>query len=269
MSANIDHSSGKVGSAPSDASHEALARFSVAAGDSESNEVAIVQAPCDKMKKVGKTLLDNMPGLINIAFIWATGSFATYFLCWCSVAIGLVALVVDAFHCRRRWASGLEAVFPKMITVTYVVMNAVILGLLYGGVLKVDIVYIINGCFIVGGLFIASSLSLLIRRPWLYAMAVEFMPPERLEAVRRSPEGVAAFKEIMTAITAVVTLIFFTMFCINLACTIWKVYGGRQDATQITNMVANAAVFTFAIKFVMPRVIGPLREKARERVAAV
>jgi hypothetical protein len=147
-------------------------------------------------------------------------------------------------------------------------MNGIILGLLYGSVLKVDIVYIVNGCFVVGGFFVASSASLLFRRPWIYATAVEVMPPERLQEIRGTPEGIAIFKDIMTALTMLWTALFFAMFCINLGCTIWKLHGGSQAATQITSIIAIVSTVTVGVRCLQPRVIEMSKQQAMERLSS-
>jgi hypothetical protein len=242
-----------------DIPREGSAPLAGGVGDSASNESS-------KLKRIGKIVLDNIPIFISLGFMFARGSFASYVLCWCSVSTALIALVVDGIHCHRRWAAGLEAVFPKMITLTYLIMNSVILGLLYGGVLQAEEVYAVNGCFVLGGLTFASLASLIVRRPWVYAMAVEFMPPERLQEIRRTPEGMSVFAQIMSAITILWTVLFGLMFCINTACAIWKYHGGNKSIIQITSTVGALSVAILGSRCLQPRVIEVTKERAQARI---
>jgi len=196
-----------------------------------------------------------------------SGEFATYFLCWCTVSVAFLALAVDFIHCRHRWAAGLEAVFPKMITITFFLTYAVVLGLLYGGALNADDVYIVKEFLTSGGLFVASLLSLIIRRPWVYALALEAMSPEKLQEIRSTPQGMRVFQDIMNAITVLWTVVFGVMLCINLACTTWKLYGGSKAATSIVNTIATLVLVILAVRHVQPKVIEASKEKAMEQVS--
>lgn len=218
-----------------------------------------------RMKKIGKALLDNAPPLVTIGFSFTHDDQVIRVLCWCSVSLALLALVVDFIHCRHRWAAGLEAVFPKMITLTYFVMTSVVLVLLYGGVIEASTIVVLNGCFCTGGLCLASLISLIIGRPWILGLAVEFMPPEKMQEIRSTPQGRQVFEATMTGLTQLWTAVFLLMFLVALACTFWKFNGGGT-AANFASMPAMALIVFVCTRCVQPRVIEMSKERAMRHV---
>jgi len=254
--------------APPDAHGNALDSNEVAHSKQRTDDVGPAEDGAVKLKKAGKIFLDNCPVVIGICFSFAKGSFAVFLLCWFTVSIAVLALVVDFFHCRHRQAAGLQAVFPKMIPVTFLVMNAVVLILLYAGVLKASVVMVINGCFVSGGLFLASAFSLLIKKPWIYAIALEAMTPARLQEVTSTPQHMQVFTEIMNAITWLWTGVFLIWFLVSLSCTFWKMYGGSQLATTLTSTFVPICTLIITARCLQPKLYKSTKEKAIGRFSA-
>jgi hypothetical protein len=152
-----------------------------------------------------------------------------------------------------------------MITLTYFVMTSVVLVLLHGGVIEASTIVVVNGCFTTGGLCLASSISLIIGKPWIHAMAVEFMPPEKMQEIRSTPQGRHVFKATMTGITQLWTAVFLLMFLVSLACTFWKFSGGGTAANVASIPVILLIVFV-CTKCVQPKVIEMSKERAMKNV---
>jgi hypothetical protein len=239
-----------------------------------STNVAAVPAPAPeappagsgKLKRFGKVLLDNGPIVIGLCSGFVTSPTGIYVIVWITCVISLIAIIVDYVHCRHRWQAGLEAVFPKLFTIVYCLMNAGILVLLYTNLLEPVTIDTWSGLINGTALFVASLISLLIGKPFTYAFAVEFLPPEQLQRVRSTPVGMEIFKEINHAVTIVWTVTFFLLTILSAACAVWRHYGGDKSVPGIVNTVGGIVVVIATARHIQPRVIESTREKARERL---
>jgi len=220
-----------------------------------------------RAKNIGKALLDNAPVIANFIAGLTTSSKVIYICIWCSMSIAVLAIVVDGIYCRHRWSAGLPAVWPKVVTLTFCVMNATILILMYMGIVSSGRVQKWSGVVTTSGLFFATCGSLFVGKPFAYAYAVEFLPIYRLRFFADNADAGAIFNTILRAVTKLWAATFFVLIGVNIGCAFMR-SAGDATVSAIIGSGGSIAVVVVTARALQPKVIEIVVKRAKTRFDA-
>lgn len=110
----------------------------------------------------------------------------------------------------------------------------------------------------------ASAVSMLVGRPWIYAAAVDTLEQERLDHFTSNPQANIVFKAIMRALTLLWTGIFGAMTLLSAVSAVIRVSGHTLVATLVGT--AGPIVLIGAGWKIQPRVIERIRENYANRL---
>jgi hypothetical protein len=184
-----------------------------------------------------------------------TPSTSIIYACtWATLILAFLALIVDYFHCQHRWSAGLLAVWPKLIPVTFLIMSAGQLGLLYGGALTPEHLRVWGGPICFGAFFVAVAGSLLVGKPFVYAYAVETLPDKAVHYITTVERYKLAFENIMWDLTILWAMIFLVLLALQIVCVYLKDSGNDAFASILGNVAPLIIVFG-ATKLAQPKVM--------------
>eukprot|EP00927_Polykrikos_kofoidii_P020714 TRINITY_DN19860_c0_g3_i1.p1 TRINITY_DN19860_c0_g3~~TRINITY_DN19860_c0_g3_i1.p1 ORF type:complete len:254 (-),score=41.15 TRINITY_DN19860_c0_g3_i1:59-820(-) len=182
--------------------------------------------------------------------------------------VSIIALVADYVKCRWRWAAGKVAHWPKLIAVTFLAVNTVILILVVLDVLTADAYKAWSGVITTGTLCVMSLFSELSGRSWIFSEVIDMMDrnPERLAWIQ-TPNGKRVFDRMISAITWVWTVTFLLMTLGQLVAAVLSL---RHQKTASTVVGAGLGVFfgVVAGRCVTPRVVARVKEVEEARLTA-
>jgi len=217
------------------------------------------------LKRIAKVALDCST-LILTLFAGMTKSEGVILFCtWGAAISAVVALVVDFFHCRNRQAVGLLAEFPKHLTVTFFLMNVLLLLVVYAWNLPATWIQTYGGLVLTSGLFVGVVTSLVFGKPFVYAFAIEAIPAEKMKFISDDSSALATFEVMMRKITWVWALTFLLLLCVSVAATVIRVANHNSTLATIVGTLAPGVVVVSVFRVVTPRVI----QKEKEQLQAL
>lgn len=155
------------------------------------------------------TILNNLPIVLGFLGGW----FPALEISSCVSAVSFVALVVDFWKCKVRWNAGKLAEWPKLIAVTFFVVNGIILVLLIKKIMTDSDFKKWSGVITVTSLLLMSVLSSICKRPWTWAESIEYLEhwkdPEAAERILSDPEHRQNFWLLNVKLTNLWSVAFF------------------------------------------------------------
>ncbi|CAE8616717.1 unnamed protein product [Polarella glacialis] len=206
---------------------------------------------------VCKKLVDYAPAILTILVNWVD----VIPVCASIVIVAAIGLVIDFLVVRRRRLAGLPAVFPKPVSVTFLSVFAVLLGLLCAGNLSQEVFRVWCGAAVSGSLCLMALGSLILGSPFVYADAIELMPPEKLQGLQENPADWAGFQMVMTAVTKLWAGSFFLITCVNLVAGFLE-NAGQKVVSTILAVAGPIIIVTLTFKCLQPKVISISRATA-------
>ncbi|CAE8647400.1 unnamed protein product [Polarella glacialis] len=208
--------------------------------------------PVDTGRVLGvcKMSVDLAPSILFILLNWVNAIP----ICASIVCVASIAIVIDFLVVRRRRVAGLPAAFPKPVSVTFLSVFAVLLGLLCAGNLSQEEFKVWWGAALCGSLCLMALGSLIVGSPFVYADAIELMPPEKSQGLEENPADWACFQMVITAVTKLWAGSFFLLTCVTLVAGFLK-KSGHEVVSTIFGVAGTIIIITLTFMCLLPKVI--------------